>query len=488
MPPYDFDIGIIGGGAAGLTVASGASQLGAKTLLIEKEKVLGGDCLHYGCVPSKTLIRTAQVYHLMKNSRAFGLPAVQVPAVDFQAVKKRIQSVIGTIQKHDSEERFCSLGAKVEFGEPSFADEHSVRLNGKPVSAKNWVIATGSSPSIPATEGLDQTPYITNKEIFYLDRLPSSMAILGAGPIAIEMAQAFSRLGTRVYVVQRSGQILTKEDKDMADEIMRVLSSEGVTFHLNVSVLRLKDLGSEKEIILKDGEGKSLSLKAERILVAMGRDPNVKALGLEAIGVEFDRKGIKVDDRLRTTQKHIYAAGDITGAYQFTHAAGYEGGIVVSNAIFHLPRRTNYTFLPWCTYTDPELASVGMNEKRAKEAKIEYSVWTEPFKSNDRSLAEGEEVGKIKLLLDRNEKPLGIQILGPQAGELLNEWVAVFNGKVKLSTLAAAVHPYPTLGEINKRVAGTLLSQKIFSERVRRGLKFFFNLKGRACAGDFPVA
>jgi len=488
MPPYDFDIGIIGGGAAGLTVASGASQLGAKTLLIEKEKVLGGDCLHYGCVPSKTLIRTAQVYHLMKNSRAFGLPAVQVPAVDFQAVKKRIQSVIGTIQKHDSEERFCSLGAKVEFGEPSFADEHSVRLNGKPVSAKNWVIATGSSPSIPATEGLDQTPYITNKEIFYLDRLPSSMAILGAGPIAIEMAQAFSRLGTRVYVVQRSGQILTKEDKDMADEIMRVLSSEGVTFHLNVSVLRLKDLGSEKEIILKDGEGKSLSLKAERILVAMGRDPNVKALGLEAIGVEFDRKGIKVDDRLRTTQKHIYAAGDITGAYQFTHAAGYEGGIVVSNAIFHLPRRTNYTFLPWCTYTDPELASVGMNEKRAKEAKIEYSVWTEPFKSNDRSLAEGEEVGKIKLLLDRNEKPLGIQILGPQAGELLSEWVAVFNGKVKLSTLAAAVHPYPTLGEINKRVAGTLLSQKIFSERVRRGLKFFFNLKGRACAGDFPVA
>ncbi|MBS1237574.1 MAG: pyruvate/2-oxoglutarate dehydrogenase complex, dihydrolipoamide dehydrogenase component, partial [Deltaproteobacteria bacterium] len=291
-----------------------------------------------------------------------------------------------------------------------------------------------------------------------------------------------------VYVVQRSGQILTKEDKDMADEIMRVLSSEGVTFHLNVSVLRVKHLGSEKEIVLKDGEAKSVSLKAEQILVAMGRDPNVKALGLEGIGVEFDRKGIKVDDRLRTTQKHIYAAGDITGAYQFTHAAGYEGGIVVSNAIFHLPRRTNYTFLPWCTYTDPELASVGMNEKRAKEAKIEYSVWTEPFKSNDRSLAEGEEVGKIKLLLDRNEKPLGIQILGPQAGELLSEWVAVFNGKVKLSTLAAAVHPYPTLGEISKRVAGTLLSRKIFSDRVRKGLKFFFNLKGRACAGDFPVA
>ena len=488
MADFDFDIGIIGGGAAGLTVASGAAQLGARTLLVEKEKALGGDCLHYGCVPSKTLIRTAQVYHLMKNSKAYGLPAIEAPPVDFQAVKKRIQSVIDTIQQHDSEERFCSLGAKVKFGEPSFADEHSVRLNGDTVSARHWVIATGSSPSIPATEGLDQTPYITNKEIFYLDRLPRSIVILGAGPIAIEMSQAFCRLGTKVSVVQRSGQILTKEDKDMADEIMKVLISEGVTFHLNASVLRVKDLGLEKEIVLKDRAEKSFSLKAEQILVAMGRDPNVKTLGLEGIGVEFDRKGIKVDDRLRTTQKHIYAAGDITGAYQFTHAAGYEGGIVVSNAIFHLPRRANYTFLPWCTYTDPELASVGMNEKRARESRIEYSVWTEPFKSNDRSLAEGEKVGKIKLLLDKSEKPIGVQILGPQAGELLSEWVAVFNGKVKLSTLAAAVHPYPTLGEISKRVAGTLLSRKIFSDRVRKGLKFFFNLKGRACRGDFPEA
>jgi pyruvate/2-oxoglutarate dehydrogenase complex dihydrolipoamide dehydrogenase (E3) component len=477
----EFDIGIIGGGAAGLTVASGAAQLGAKTLLIEKEKALGGDCLHYGCVPSKTLIRTAQVYHLMKNSKAFGLPAIEAPPVDFQEVKKRIQSVIERIQKHDSEERFCSLGAKVEFGEPAFEDEHSIRLSGKKVSAKNWVIATGSSPSIPATPGLDQTSYLTNKEIFYLDRLPSSIIILGAGPVATEIAQALCRLGTKVFVVQRSGQILTKEDKDMADEIMKVLISEGVTFFLNTSVLHVKDLGSRKEIVLKDREGKTTSLKAEQILVAMGRDANTKGLGLEGIGVECGPKGITVDDRMRTTRKHIYAAGDITGAYQFTHAAGYEAGIVVSNAIFHLPRKTNYTFLPWCTYTDPELASIGMNEKRAREAGIEYSVWTEPFRSNDRSLAEGEERGRIKLLLDKKEKPLGIQILGPHAGELVSEWVAVLNAKVKLSTLAAAVHPYPTLGEINKRVAGSLLSQKIFSDRIRKGLKFFFNLKGRAC-------
>ncbi|MCJ7596703.1 MAG: FAD-dependent oxidoreductase, partial [Desulfobacterales bacterium] len=462
MGNYDFDIGILGGGAAGLTVASGAAQLGAKTLLVEKEKALGGDCLHYGCVPSKTLIRTAHVRHFMKNSRAYGLPQVEVPPVDYREVRKRIESVIGIIQQHDSEERFCGLGAKVAFGEPTFVDDHAIRLNGKTVSAKSWVIATGSSPGSPPIEGLDRTPYITNKEIFSLDRLPDSMIVLGAGPIAIEMAQAFSRLGTKVFVVQRSGQILTKEDKDMADEIMGVLTSEGVTFYLNATIGSTRDLGIEREVILKDQEGKTVALKAERILVAMGREANVKGLGLEKIGVESGRKGLTVDNRLRTAQRHIYAAGDVTGAYQFTHAAGYEGGIVVSNAIFHLPRKADYTFLPWCTYTDPELASIGMNEKRAKEGGIEYSVWTEAFRDNDRSLAEGEWVGKIKMLLDKNEKILGVQILGPQAGELLGEWVAILNGKVKLSTLASAVHPYPTLGEINKRVAGNFFSPKIF--------------------------
>jgi pyruvate/2-oxoglutarate dehydrogenase complex dihydrolipoamide dehydrogenase (E3) component len=307
------------------------------------------------------------------------------------------------------------------------------------------------------------------------------MIIFGAGPIAIEMAQAFCRLGSKVTVVQRSGQILSREDKDMADEVMNVLITEGVVFHLNVSVVRTKDHVREKEVIIKKGQEKEISLRAETILVAMGRQPNSDGLGLEDIGVEFDKKGIIADSRMRTAQKHIYAAGDITGAYQFTHAAGYEGGIVISNAIFHLPRKADYTYLPWCTYTDPELASIGMNEKRAKAAGIGYSVWVEEFKDNDRSLAEGEKVGKIKMILDESERPLGVQILGPQAGELLSEWVAVLNGKVKLSTLASAVHPYPTLGEINKRVAGAFFSPKIFSDKVKKGLKFFFHLKGRAC-------
>jgi pyruvate/2-oxoglutarate dehydrogenase complex dihydrolipoamide dehydrogenase (E3) component len=481
MPNYDFDIGILGGGSGGLTVASGASQFGAKTLLIEKEKELGGDCLHYGCVPSKTLIRSAHVYHMMKNSRKYGLPDVDIKPVDYQDVAKRIQNVIDTIQIHDSEERFCKLGVKVEFGESVFTDEHSVKVNGKTFSAGKWLIATGSSPSIPNIEGIDQTPYITNKEIFSLDHLPKTMIVIGAGPIAIEMAQSFCRLGTQVQVVQRSGQILSKEDKDMADIAMNVLSAEGITFHLHSELVRVSDRGMEKEVVIRTKDGKEESLRAEEILVALGRQANLQGLGLEDISIDFNEKGLTVDNRMRTNHKHIYAAGDVTGSYQFTHAAGYEGGVALSNAILHLPKKADYTYMPWCTYTDPELASIGMNEKRAKEAGKDYSVWTEQFKANDRSLAEGEETGNIKMILDGKGKPIGVQILGPQAGELLSEWIAIMNGGVKLSAMASAVHTYPTLAEINKRVVGNYFSGKIFSEKVKKTLKFFFHLKGRAC-------
>ena len=481
MAQYDYDIGIIGGGAGGLTVAAGAAQLGAKTLLIEKEKELGGDCLHFGCVPSKTLIKSARVYHLMKNAEKFGLPSVSMPPVDFRKISARIKSVISTIQQHDSEERFCSLGAKVEFGHPNFADAHTIRLNGKTHTAKNWVIASGSSAIIPPIKGLDKTPYMTNREIFYLDHLPKSMIVLGAGPIGIEMAQAFGRFGTDVTVVDMAPGILPKDDLDLSTEIMEILKDEGVTFYFNHTIEATADLGNQREVTLKSKNGTTLSLKAETLLVALGRTANVEGLGLETIGIEHDRRGIKVDRRMRTNQRHIYAVGDVNGGFQFTHTAGYEGGIVISNAIFHLPRKADYTYLPWCTYTDPPLGNIGMNETMAKKAGIGYTVWTESFNSNDRSLAEGEKRGKIKLILNEKEKPIGVQILGPHAGDLLAEWVAVLNGKVKLATLAAAVHPYPTLGEINKRVAGNFFSPKIFSKKVQKGLKFFFQLKGRAC-------
>ncbi|MFO7715568.1 dihydrolipoyl dehydrogenase family protein [Desulfosarcina sp.] len=481
MVQYDYDIGIIGGGAAGLTVASGAAQLGARTLLIEKEPALGGDCLHYGCVPSKTLIRSAHVYHAMKHADRYGLPRVELPPVDFTRVAGRIRDVIAVIQEHDSEERFCKLGAKVVFGTVFFKNAHTVDLDGRAIRAKNWVIATGSSAVVPPIPGLKEIDYITNREIFSLAALPGSMIVLGAGPIGIEMAQAFNRLGTAVTVVDRGAQILGKEDADMAAAVQAVMGSEGVKFHLGASVQQVSADGGKKRVTLGRGDGASVNLTADVVLVAMGRSANVQDLWLDAAGVAFERTGIGVDARLRTSQKHIFAAGDVNGGYQFTHAAGYEGGVVVSNAVFHLPRKVNYTWLPWCTYTDPELASIGLNERAAKDAGLDYSVWKEGFQDNDRSMAEGRTEGWIKLILDKKEKPLGVQILGPRAGDLIAEWVAVLNGGVKLSTLASAIHPYPTLGEISKRVTGGVFTPKIFSEKVQKGLKFFFNLKGRAC-------
>ena len=484
MAAFDYDVGIIGGGAAGLTVASGAAQLGAKTLLIEKDQALGGDCLHYGCVPSKTLIRSAHVYHEMKHADRYGLPTVALPAVDFSRIAKRIQDVIAVIQKHDSEERFCKLGAKVEFGNAFFKNEHTVDLNGRSISAKTWVIATGSSAAVPPIPGLKEIDPITNREIFSLEQLPTSMIVLGAGPIGIEMAQAFNRLGTSVTVVDMASQILGKEDADMAEAVQAVMESEGVKFYLDAAVENAATEGEKKIVNVKLNDGNRTTLTGDAVLVAMGRAVNVKDLVLDAAGVAFQRTGITVDARLRTSQKHIFAAGDVSGSFQFTHAAGYEGGIVVSNAVFHLPRKVDYTWLPWCTYTDPELASIGMNERMAKSAGLDYAVWTEAFSDNDRGLAEGQVEGRTKLILDRKEKPLGVQILGPRAGDLIAEWVAALNGGVKLSTLASAIHPYPTLGEISKRVTGSVFSPKIFSERVQKGLKFFFNLKGRACTPE----
>ncbi len=477
MSKYDYDIAVIGGGAAGLTTASGAAQLGAKTLLIEKEPSLGGDCLHFGCVPSKTLIHSAKLYYNMQQGERFGLPAITPPAVDFAKVAERIQSVIDVIQVHDSVERFNKLGVEVQFGSPQFSDEHSVTLGSKKISAKSWVIATGSSPAPPRVECLENISYITNKEIFSLSTLPKSMIILGAGPIAMEMAQAFNRLGSEVSVIQRSAQILSKEDKDMADGAMQKLEEEGTTFFLNTTVTDAKEQDGVKTLSIRQGESNS-QLTADTVLLAQGRTPNTEDLGLSSISLEYNNRGIVVDQRMRTSHKHIYAPGDINGAFQFTHAAGYEGGIVVSNAIFHLPRKINTKWMPWCTYTDPELASIGMNEKTATAAGIPYTVLTEQFSENDRALAEGEGSGQLKLLLDSKEKPLGIQILGPRAGDLIGEWVAVLNGGMKLSSLAGTIHPYPTLAEINKRVAGSYISPKIFSPKIKKTLKLLFSLQG----------
>ncbi|QGY41083.1 NAD(P)-binding protein [Pseudodesulfovibrio cashew] len=483
MAEYDFDIGIIGGGAAGLTVASGAAQLGARTLLVERAPRLGGDCLHYGCVPSKTLIRTAAVYHRMRTAERYGLPSVDLPPVDFRQVATRIQTVIDRIQVHDSEERFCSLGVKVVFGLAFFVDEHTVECGGKRVTARKWVVATGSSPAGLPVPGLEETGYWTNKDIFSLDELPETLLVMGGGPIACEMAQAFSRLGCEVTVLQRNTQLLSREDRDMAEVVADSLRAEGIHLELGAAFREVRRTGGGVEVEF-ERDGEVHTARGVNLLVAAGRRTNVEGLGLDNAGVSYDHKGIAVDDRLRTSQKHIFAAGDVTGKYLFTHAAGYEGGVIIANAVLRLPRRADYTWLPWCTYTEPELASVGMNEKAAQKAGREHAIWIEEFADNDRALAEGATGGRIKLVLDRREKPLGVQIAGPHAGELASEWVAALNSGTGLSTLASAVHPYPTLAEINKRVAGRVMSPKLFSGKVRKALSFLFGYKGRACQLD----
>jgi pyruvate/2-oxoglutarate dehydrogenase complex dihydrolipoamide dehydrogenase (E3) component len=452
-------------------------------LLIEKEPALGGDCLHYGCVPSKTLIASARLYQRMKHAPRWGLPAPSLPGVSFAAIAARIRQVIDTIQSHDSPERFCRLGAMVRFGQAVFQDEHCVALDGQRLSARRWVIATGSSPLVPPIPGLEHTAFLTNRDLFSLPRLPASMIFLGAGPIGIEMAQAFHRLGAEVSVVDRADQILPREDRDMADAVQAALAAEGVRFHLGASIERVRELGaSGRAVTLRDADGTRREIRAEALVLALGRRPNLDGLGLEAAGVVCGAGGIDVDARQRTSQRHIYAAGDVTGRYLFTHAAGYAGGIVLSNAIFRLPRRADWSRLPWCTYSEPELASIGLNETAARARGIDVGVWSESFAANDRALAEGEGPGRIKLLLDGAEKVLGVQILGPSAGELIAEWVAALAGGTRLTALAAAVHPYPTLAEITKRVAGNVVARKLFSERVRKGLAFFFSLKGRACS------
>jgi pyruvate/2-oxoglutarate dehydrogenase complex dihydrolipoamide dehydrogenase (E3) component len=486
---YDYDLGIIGGGAAGLTAAAGAAQFGAKTILVEKSARLGGDCLHFGCVPSKTLIQTASVWALARRSKDFGLPGLTLPPVDLGAVMDRVAGVIETIQRHDSPERFCTLGALIRFGETVFEDDHVITLDGERISAKSWIIATGSSPALPAIDGLKDVPYWTNETVFSQRTLPGRLIVLGGGPIGCEIAQAFARLGSKVTIVEFLDQILSAEDADLAEILKNQLVSEGVEIHTGTRAIRAE---KRNGVILlttapSQGDRPEVTIEADALLVATGRKPNVDGLRLEATGVHYTAKGIPANDRMKTNIPHIYACGDINGVMPFTHVAGYEGGIALSNAVLRLPRRADYTHIGWCTYTSPEIASIGLNEKRAQKEGIRYRVIEEPFRENDRALAEGEPDGKIKLLLDRSGKLLGAQIIGIHAGELIHEWIIAKTGKVGLSAMAGTVHLYPTLSEISKRAAGSYFASKLFSDKTRTILRLLFNLKGRACSTDDDI-
>ncbi|PLX43296.1 MAG: mercuric reductase [Deltaproteobacteria bacterium] len=482
MARYQYDIGILGGGSAGLTVAAGGARFGAKTILIEKSGKLGGDCLHYGCVPSKTLIRSAQIWADARRSAEFGLPEAVLPPVDIEKVMERVREVIASIQPHDSPERFCSLGVETRFGDASFNDPHTVSLNGEEISAKNWVIATGSRPAIPPVEGLEEVDFLTNETIFGIKKLPGKLLILGGGPIGIEFAQAFSSLGSEVTIVEFMDTIMPREDKPISDALAVLLRSGGVEL-LTATAAQTARREGEKVVLSiapsKGGEPREIS--GDELLVATGRRPNIEGLSLEKAGVAYTRKGITINSRTRTSAKHIYACGDVTGEMNFTHVAGYHGSTALTNIVLHLPKKLDYSKVPWCIYTSPEVAGVGLSEREATEKGIKYRLLEEKFSQNDRALAEGEESGFVRIIASPKGHVLGARIVGANAGELIHEWVIAMNAKLKLSTIAGTVHTYPTLSEISKRVSGSFYEDALFGKRTRWLLRLLFKFQGRAC-------
>ena len=461
----DADIIIIGAGSGGLSVAAGAAQMGARTILIEAH-LMGGDCLNFGCVPSKALLAAGKLAHAPHISGQFGI-RLGAADVDFAAVKAHVASVIAAIEPNDSVERFEGFGVDVIKGRASFTGPDSVEVNGRRLTAKRFVIATGSRAFIPPIDGLDQLPYLTNETIFPLTDQPAHLLVVGGGPIGIEMAQAHRRLGCAVTVIERES-ILPKDDPDMVDIVRAALTAEGVVLREQTSIVRAEGAAGDITLITQNGE----RISGSHVLVATGRAPNVSGLGLEAAGVAFSPRGIEVDARRRTSNKRIYAIGDCRQGPQFTHAAGYEAGIIIQNILFRLPAKVNYAALPWVTYTDPELAQVGLTEAQARAAhgdKLQVLHWS--YAENDRAQAERRTEGRVKVMV-AGGRPVGATIVGLQAGELIQPWGLAISAGLKLRAMTGVIAPYPTLGEVNKRAAGSAFTDKLFSPTTQRVVRF----------------
>ncbi|MEP2120243.1 dihydrolipoyl dehydrogenase family protein [Bauldia litoralis] len=468
MRHLDVDICIIGGGSAGLSVAAGAAQLGARTVLFERRK-MGGECLNYGCVPSKALIASARSAEAVRSAPGFGVKA-DLAGIDFAAAVDRVDRVIATIAPHDSEERFESLGVTVLRSNATFTGPDTVEGDGVTVKARRFVIATGSNPAAPPIDGLDTVPYLTNETIFANRTLPEHLLVVGGGPIGVVMAQAHRRLGARVTVAE-ADRIMAKEDPELTAVIRDRLIAEGIDILEGARVKRFQ-MSGETIAATIDADGER-DLTVSHVLVAAGRKPQIDGLGLEAAGVDHTRAGITVDSRLRTSNRRIFAIGDISGGPQFTHVAGYQAGIVIRNALFRLPAKVDYRALPWVTFTDPELARVGLLEAEAREQfGSSVEALTVPFGKIDRAIAEGRTDGLIKLVLGKRGRILGASIVGDHAGELIHLWALAMGQKLGAKAVAGMIAPYPTMGEISKRVAGEYYAKKLFSPWPRRIVRF----------------
>ncbi len=460
------DVLIIGAGSGGLSVAAGAAQMGADVVLLEGHK-MGGDCLNFGCVPSKALIASGKAAYGQQHSAQYGV-ADAPGKVDYAAAKDHVADVIAQIAPVDSQERFEGFGVNVirEYGR--FISDKEVQAGDTVISARRIVVATGSSPLVPPIPGLDSVPYETNETLFDLREQPEHLLIIGGGPIGLEMAQAHIRMGSKVTVIE-GAKALGKDDPELASVVLDSLRDEGVVIEEDALAAEVRGAAGAIEVEAKDGR----VFKGTHLLMAVGRKSNTDKLDLDKAGIETTRTGIKVDDGLRTTNRRVYAIGDVAGGLQFTHVAGYHAGVIIRSMLFGLPSKAKTSHIPWATYTDPELAQVGLTEAQAKEQhgdKLEVVRF--PYHHNDRAIAERKTKGFIKVMVVKG-RPVGASIVGYQAGELINLWALALANSLKMSQIAAMVAPYPTIGEVNKRAAGAYFGPRLFeSAMVKRVIGF----------------
>jgi len=462
------DLCVIGAGSGGLSVAAAASQLGVEVVLIEKHK-MGGDCLNTGCVPSKALLAAGKRAHLMRSQNKFGITP-QEPSIDYRAVNKHVHEVIAAIEPNDSVERFEGLGVKVIQAEASFKDSYTVTAGEYEIKARRTIIATGSQPAIPPINGLENVNFFTNETIFDNDQAIPHLIVIGGGPIGMEMAQAHHRLGSKVTVIEAM-KALGKDDPELTSVVLERLRDEGIEILEETSVESVSQ--DIQGITIKVSKGAEQGeIKGTHLLIATGRRPNLDSLKLENAGILFDRRGVKVNKGLVTTNKKVFAIGDITGGLQFTHMANYHAGIVIRRALFRMPAKVDTTKIPWVTYTDPELAHIGLTEEEAtkKHGKVHVLRW--PYAENDRAQAERKTDGLVKLVTTRKGKILGVSIVGENAGELIQMWSLAMSSNLNIKAMTGFVSPYPTLSEINKRVSYLYFQPKLMSPMLRKAIKF----------------
>ncbi len=456
-PADKYHLVVVGAGTAGLVSAAGAAGLGAKVALVERE-LMGGDCLNVGCVPSKGVIRAARAWkEAATAAEHFGAPAITGEG-DFGKAMRRMRRIRADISKVDGVQRFSDLGIDVFIGSGRFVAADAVEVAGHRLRFRRAVIATGARAAAPPIPGLAEVDYLTNETIFSLTEVPQKLAVIGAGPIGCEMAQSFARLGSQVTLIDMAPQVLIREDKDAAAVVQQAMVEDGVHLELGVKVLRVEQRkvegGDGGAIVHLDRDGEEFEVAADQLLVAVGRAPNTNGLGLEAAGVEYGKRGVQVDDRLCTSNKRIYAAGDIASKYQFTHTADAQARIVLQNALFFGRAKSSALTIPWCTYTSPEIAHVGMYEKDATEQGLEVDTLTIPFDDVDRALLDGEDAGFLRVHLKKGtDQILGATMVAAHAGDMIGELCLAVTHNIGLSKIASVIHPYPTQGEVIKKIA-----------------------------------